>query len=130
MPFRVVDVERTARSLFCEYFMEGLPGGLPAAWLQRGISKVSSGDPDDLARLNRKMLASLSRGTTLASELFTFDEKQLARLMRHLDDHRNFARFEQFSDESWSVCEYLGGEHAPSERRDRGRAFLDDTQPK
>ena len=76
------------------------------------------------------MLVSLSRGTTLASDLFKFDDKALAKLLKGLNDHRNFARFEQYSGESWSVCEYLGGKQAPTERRDRFRAFLNDNQSK
>ena len=71
--------------------METFPARPPAAWLQRGISRTRTSDPLDRARLNRKMLVSLSRGTTLASELFSFDEKQLARLMKGLGEQRNFA---------------------------------------
>ena len=60
VPYRVVDHEQTACSLFCTYYMETLPARPPAAWLQRGISRTLTSDPLDRARLNRKMLASLA----------------------------------------------------------------------
>ena len=65
VPYRLADPERTARSLFGFYFLEATKGFLPRPWLQQGITNVlaSGGDGEELARLNRKMIAALSRGT-------------------------------------------------------------------
>ena len=76
------------------------------------------------------MLVALSRETALATGLFTVNNKDLAKLLQGWSEHRNFARIEQFSAEASSVCEYLGGEQAPAERRDRLREFLNDNQSK
>jgi hypothetical protein len=130
LPHHVNDPDETARSLFCSYFMEILPGNPLAHWVQVGISKwLTSGD-DDLSRLNRKMLASLSRGTMLGTHLFEINDQELLKSMKGCDDRRNSQKIDQFQAESWSVFEYLGGKQAPDERRDRLRAFLADKQAK
>ncbi len=131
VPCRVLDTDMTARTLFCsDFFLEVSPGDVAAAWLQRGVSRILTSDPDARARLNRQMLVSLSRGTTLATDLFTLDSKEVMKMLKGYRDHDNFARYQQFSAESWSVSEYLGGEQAPEERRNRFRAFLNDNQSK
>jgi len=129
VPYRALDLDRTGRTLFCHYFfLEESPGNPRAAWLRGGVSRILTSDLDDHARLNRKMLVSLSRGTTLGTDLFKHDDKELLKLYKGWSDHRNFAKLEQFSAESWSVCEYLGGEQAPAQRRECFRAFLNDSQ--
>jgi hypothetical protein len=129
VPYRVLDRDKTAHALFCSYFMsETPPDNRPAAWLQRGISKTLVSDPDDRARLNRKMLVSLAKGTALATDLFKLNDRELVKLIKGWSDHSNFARLEQFNAESWSVVEYLGGKQAPAERQDQFRAFLNDIQ--
>jgi hypothetical protein len=129
VPYNVLDPETTARILFCYYYIfDHFPGGAAAFWLQRGISKTLTSNDDDRARLNRKMLASLSRGTMLASELFALNDKDLSKLFKCWSDHHCFARLEQISGESWSVCEYLCGKLAPEDRRNRFRGFLGDAQ--
>jgi hypothetical protein len=131
VPGRVVDRDKTTHALFCSYFMsETSPDNRPAPWLQRGISKTLVSDPDDRARLNRKMLVSLSRGTSLATDLFKLNDAELVKLIKGWSDHRNFARLEQFSAESWSVFEYLGGTQATAERQDGFRAFLNENHSK
>jgi hypothetical protein len=131
VPYRVVDVERTTRALFYyHYIFAFASNGSPAPWLQRGISKALTSDDHDRTRLNRKMLVSLSRGTTWAADLFTLSDKELVKLLRSWRDHRTFARFEQFSAEAWSLFEYLGGTPAPPERRDRFREFLNESKLK
>jgi len=130
VPYRVNDPDKTARGLFCSCFMDMSAANPPAIWLQLGITRALTSDDDNRARLNRKVLASLSRGTALATALFKLKDKDLLKQMKGLADRRNFERIEQFSAESWSVVEYLGGEQAPEERRDRFRAFLNDNQSK
>jgi len=131
VPYSILNPDQTARVLFCLYFfLETSPANPPAAWLQWGISKALGSDDDDRARLNRKMVASLSRGTAIASDLFKLNSKDLVKLLKSWADHRNFERYQQFSAESSSVFEYLGGKQAPAERRDRFRAFLNDNQSK
>jgi hypothetical protein len=131
VPCRVLDPDKTIRTLFCHYFMmEMSPDNPPSAWLQRGISRSLASDPDDRARLNRKMLASLSRGTACAADLFKFNDKELVKLLKHWSDHRNFDRYEQFSAQSWSVFDYLAGTHAPAARQAQFLAVLNDKQSK
>jgi len=131
LPFRVFDPDETARILFGSYFfIEICPGNPPPAWLQRGISRTLTSDDDDRARLNRKMLVSLSRGTALGTDLFKLNDKDLLKQIKGWADHRNFERSVQSGAESWSMVEYLGGGQAPEERRDRFRAFLNDNQSK
>jgi hypothetical protein len=127
---RIREQDETARSLFCPYFMEVLPGNPLALWVQQGISKCLTAADDDLIRLNRKMLASLSRGSLLGTHLFKINNQELRKPIKGWDDHRNFEEVDQFQFESWSVFEYLGGKSAPEERRDRFRAFLADKQAK
>jgi hypothetical protein len=132
VPYRLADPERTARSLFVYYFLEATKGYLPRPWLQQGITNVlaSGGDGDERARLNRKMIASLSRGTALDAELFRIKPGALVKLVRRWYDHHSFEKFAQFNAQSWSLVEYLGGEEAPEERRGRFRAFYHDLQAK
>ena len=75
------------------HLLHGNTSGPPA----RGLAATRNlEDPDQ--RPSRSCPAQpedarpLSRGTTLASELFSFDEKQLARLMKGLGEQRNFAQ--------------------------------------
>jgi hypothetical protein len=99
------------------------------AWLQRGLTSavaVAGGDSHDHARLNRRMVASLSEGTSLNTELFVLKMKDLTKLMRGSNDHRQFQKFQQFSGQAWSIIEYLCGERAPEERKTAFRAFLKD----
>ena len=110
VPERVHYPDKTIRTLFCHYFMlESTTANPPAPWLQRGISRTLVGDPDDRVRLNREMLASLSKGTALAAELFHHNDKELAKLLKGWSDYRNFERYEQFAAQSWSVFDYLAG---------------------
>ena len=77
---------------------------------------------DELARLNRKMIVSLSRGTALGIDLFDRTDKKIGRHLIRWADYRHFQSLEQFRAESWSMFEYLAGRQAPQQRRDRLRA--------
>jgi hypothetical protein len=110
--------------------MEALPGSPLANWVREGIPKCLTAADDDLARLNRKMLASFSRGTVLGAHLFEINDQEIQKPLKGWDDHDNFEKVDQFQAEAWSVFEYLGGKQAPETRRDRLRAFLADKQAK
>jgi hypothetical protein len=129
--YRLSDFRKTAGALFAyHYAFEASADGSPPPWLQRGISKAFTSDADDRARLNRRILSALSRGTTLGADLFRLNDRELLKLLKGWSNHDSFVRFEQFNAESWSVFEYLGGEQAPQQRRDQFRAFLNDNQLK
>jgi hypothetical protein len=130
LPHHVSDQAKTARSLFCLCFLEALPGSSLANWAKEGISKSLTAAVDDLARLNRKMLASLSRGTVFGARLFEINDQDILKPMKSWDDHHNFEKMDQFQAEAWSVFEYLGGTQAPESRRECLRAFLADKRAK
>jgi hypothetical protein len=80
------------------------------------------GDKMELARLNRKMLAALSRGDTLeTNDFFHFNPRSLITLMRDWQDPKNFRRYNQLISQSWSFIEFLGSERRSLENL---RAFL------
>jgi len=131
VPYRVLDRDKSATVLFCSYFvLEISPANPPATWFRLGISKTLTSDRDDRARLNRKILVALSKGTAPLSDLFKLNDNGLVKLLEGWNNRRDFERLEQFTAESWSVCEYLGGDEAPAERRHRFRAFLNDNPSK
>ncbi len=128
-PHTVLDLDNTIDTLLCHHFFtEESPGKPRAAWLRAGFTNTLTSDRDARARLNRKMFASLSRRSVLGNDLFKHTDKEVLKLLKGWRDHPNFAKLEQFSAESWSVCEYLGGDQAPAERRECFRAFLNDSQ--
>ena len=129
LPYLVSDKDNSAAVVFCQFFMEVLPGKPHASWVQQGIPKCPTTD-DDLVRLNRRMLASLSRGTVFGAHLFEIIDRELREQLKGCSDHTNFRKFVQFHAESQSVFAYLGGEQAPNERRDHLRAFLADDKAK
>ena len=87
---RITDPERTIRSLAAYVLLESAWGPTPPAWLQSGLARSVDlgGDRDELARLNRKMAASLARGTALSAEMFAMTPKDLFRLLRGPKDTR------------------------------------------
>ena len=89
-----------------------------------GIANVVAygGDEMELARLNRKMLAALSRGTSLGTaDLFHINPRSIITLVRDWQDFNNFSRYNQLIFQSWSVVQFLCSEE---ERLERFRAFL------
>jgi hypothetical protein len=126
--YRFAEPERTARSLFAYYFVESTKGFLPRPWVRLGLSSVLAGGPDagELARLNRKMIASMSRGTLFDAALFRVKARTLMKWTRGLYSHESFKRFSQLQSQSRSVIEYLGGAPADDERRERFRSFFND----
>src|SRR5262249_45508746 len=89
------------------------------------------GDVDDLARLNRRMMVSLVRGTALdATSVFRPKNKTLIRQVTRWQDHEHFAAYTQFVGQLSSLGEYLMGHSAAADRRERFRQFLKDLDPK
>jgi hypothetical protein len=130
-PDGVLDRDKTAPALFCLYlFHDAFPLGGHAPWLPTGVTGILASDDEGRARLNRKMLVSLKKGSALGADLFKMSDKVLMKLHQNWADHRAFERLSQFSAESWSVCEYLAGNGATVDRRERFRAFVNDNQSK
>ncbi len=127
-PCRVTDPRATARSLFGLVLMEKFFGRFPAPWLQTGLTEslVYSGQRSDLIRLNRKMLASISRGTMWSDDLFKTSAKGLFKLFRRSKSPAAYQKTEQFIEQSASIVEYLCGDRAPEERKTAFRAFVMD----
>jgi hypothetical protein len=123
---RVTDPEKTARSLWTYAFLEDVVGLLPMPWIQMGLGKAvaAAGDAGELARLNRRMVASLDRGGAVSSDLFTLSPKDVRRLIRGSKEAEFFQKYQRLGDQSWSIVEYLCGERAPEERKAAFGAFL------
>lgn len=131
VPHRLTDTGRTARMLFGYHLLESRAGSRPRPWLQQGlVNAVVGGDDDELARLNRKMVASLARGTALGPDLFGLGTASIPGLLRGWYDHGPFSKLTQITCQSWSVVEYLLGDGAPEGRREQFRAFLKEIRPK
>ena len=129
---RITAPERTIRSLAGYGLLESIWGPRPAGWLQSGLSRAMANcdDPRGLARLNRKMVASLAAGTVMSTEIFTFTPRDLGRLMQRSKDPRNSQKQQQFLDQAWSIVEYLAGEEAPHDLRKSLGAFMRDPRAK
>jgi hypothetical protein len=124
---RFTPAKRKAGPILC-----ALQGSMMTPCLERGISSslAYGGARDELARLNRRMIAALGRGTALSRELFLLKFNDLTRLIHGSADHRKFQKLHQFNQQSWSLIEYISGEEAPAERKAAFRAFLRDKQAK
>jgi hypothetical protein len=129
LAYRVGDLERTTRSLFAYYLLHDSKGFFPPQWLALGIanSLASGANGDELANLNRRMVASISRGTALDSaNLFLLKPNRIRKLLAGWHESAKFQTLAQFSTESWSVVEYLSGPRAPRDRKERFRAFVEE----
>jgi hypothetical protein len=127
-PYRLTDPAATVRSLFGFELMQEVFGSFPAPWIQLGLNKALSrhGEVSDRIRLNRKMIAALARGTARSDDLFRVTAKHIARWLRRPNDTGLFQQFEQFSEQSASMIEYLCGDRAPEERKAAFRDFVMD----
>jgi hypothetical protein len=131
-PCRIDDAQHTTRSLVAYALLESVWGPGPPTWLQSGLSKAVANcdDQEGLSHLNRRLVASLSRGTALSVEIFTLSLNDLSRLMRGSKDPGCFQRLHQFHDQAWSIVEYLCGEQGPHHLRTSLGAFLRDARSK
>ena len=70
LPYRLVDSERIVDGLIGSFLLDGYRKTPAPLWAQMGIANVIAcgGDRVELARLNRRMLAALSRGNLLAAQ--------------------------------------------------------------
>lgn len=126
---RIANAEQTMRSLAAHSLLESLWGPGPPAWLQAGFV-LSAAASDALARLNRRMAASLSCGTTLSVEIFSLTPIDLFRLARGSKDPVKYQKVQQFYFQAWSIFEFLCD--APSSGRQPTKlgAFLADPRSK
>jgi hypothetical protein len=121
---RLADPERVIRVLLSYSILDTYRQSPSPFWLQTGLAHVVArgGDEMELARLNRKMLAAFSRGTSLGStDLFHAKRRRIVTLVRDWRDFNNHCRYTQLIDQSCSVVEFLCSER---QRRERLRAFL------
>jgi hypothetical protein len=129
---RLMEPENWVRYLTGFYWLEMAKGFLPPFWLREAVAHLlsSSGDGRQLARLNRRMLASIRRARTLESALlFQVKEQALVKPAQSWADHDSFMKLSQWSPQSWSVGEYLFGGDSTEDRRARSVGFLKDLKP-
>jgi hypothetical protein len=132
-PCNLADPQRVARVLLTYFLLDSHRKRPSPPWLQLGIANLLAcgSDREELSRLNRKMLAAISRGAQLGTaDLFAVQPRAMASLMRDWQDHGKFAHSNQLSTQSWSLVEYLCGREAPIERQIQFRAFLVDRSSK
>jgi hypothetical protein len=132
VPGRISDPRLRAGSLYVVVLLEQVYGSLPGPWVQAGLTKGldAHGGRGDLARLNRRMVAALSGGAAWSEDLFSTSAHQVSKLFQRSKDPRSARKAELFTDQAWSIIEYLGGESAPEARRAAFRAFLKDKRAK
>jgi len=121
---RLADLERITRVLLSYFNLDSYRKSPSPLWVQMGIANVvaSGGDEMEPGRLNRKMLAALSRGDSLGTaDLFHISPRSIVKLLRDWQDFDNFSRYSQLIAQSCSVVEFLCSE---AERLERFRAFL------
>jgi hypothetical protein len=131
--YRLADPERVARILAGYFHLECFKKCPTPFWLQVGIANrlACGSDEEEHGRLNRRLLASVSKGTALGTaDLMNVRPEALVRVLRDWQEPANFVRYMQFSGQARSVVEYLAGEGAPGDRRERFRGFLADLGPK
>jgi len=82
---RLADLERVTRVLLSYFILDTYKKSPSPLWVQMGLANVVACGRDEmeLARLNRKMLAALSRGTSLGSaDLFHANSRSIITLVR------------------------------------------------
>jgi hypothetical protein len=121
---RLADLERLCRVLFSYFNLDCYRKGSSPLWVQIGIANViaSGGDQVEADRLNRKMLAALSRGDSLGTaDIFHISTRSVIKLVRDWRDFDNFRKYTQLTAQSSSVVEFLCSR---ADRLERFRAFL------
>jgi len=132
VPYRLSEPRRTARSLFIFHFLTSCKGFIPPFWLFHGIGNwlADGGLRDRREILNRKLMIALTRQAAGDAEVFGIKKAAIVKLVRNWYDHPSFSRFTEIAVRSWSLCEFLGGQGAPRERRERFAAFFKELRPK
>ena len=129
--YRLSELPRVVRTLASYFFLDAYKNCPMPIWLQSGIanSLACGGDIAELSRLNRKMLASLSRGSNLnAVELFHVRQSTVIRLVNGWQDHAKFTRYLQLTRQAHSVVEFLCGNGSPEARRSCFRNFVNEAR--
>jgi predicted RNA-binding Zn-ribbon protein involved in translation (DUF1610 family) len=126
VPYRVVDPERTIQHATTTYLLQTSLARTQHPWMHEGVARLVTTDGRDRCALNRAVLASLARGTSFGTRLFSVTPLELSRFIQGWDQFGNFERLQQFGAESRSVVEFLSGAEAPEERREQFQAFLRD----
>ncbi len=129
-PHRLADLERIIRVLVSYFNLDSYRKSPSPFWVQTGVANfvASFGDEMEPFRLNRRMLAALSRGDALGTaQLFHPNPRSIIKLVRDWQDFDSFRRYNQLSAQSCSVVEFLCSE---AERLERFRAFLRDPAKK
>jgi hypothetical protein len=123
---RVSEPKAVAENLYGYALLEQAYGSLPEPWLHMGLVKslAAAGRRSDLLRLNRKMIAHLAQGTAWSVDLFRLAPGDLTKLRRRSSDSSSYQKAALFTEQSWSIIEYLSGEQAIAERKNAFRAFL------
>ena len=128
--YRLANLERMTRALLSYFNLDSFRRSPSPLWLQVGIANfvADGGDQEERFRLNRKMIAFLSRGDSLGTaELFHRNPRSVIKLVRDWQEFDNFTRYSQLIAQSSSVVEFLCSE---SRRRERFRAFLKESRKK
>jgi WD40 repeat protein len=128
-PKRLVDPMRILRVTLTFFFLETYKGFYPRQWLSSAIAEFLAAEDEDGEResLQRRMLVSVLKGTTLTSaEFFEAKANTLVQWMRNGHDPKSFRALTQFRGQAWSLVEYLCGRGAAEDNRERFRAFLRD----
>jgi hypothetical protein len=122
--YRLADLERISRLLLAYFCLDCHRKSPAPLWLQMGVGHLvaGGGDPQESARLNRRMLAALSQGKSLQpADIFQVSLATVVRLVRDWQAFASFTKYFQLSGQSCSVVEYLCAEPA---RREQFRTFL------
>ena len=130
--YRLAEPERVVRTLLSHFYLNTFKKSPSPLWLQAGIANLIAcgGDDGELDRLNRKMTASLARGSALGTaDLFHCNPPIVVRLLRNWKDQSSFMRYTQLIGQSWSVTEFLCGHKTAGDQRQRFRGFLADLTP-
>ena len=125
---RLEDPRSIAGALYRTVLIEHAFGQLSALWLQAGLAGVLSaeGNRGKLFGLNRRMIAALAERIEWSEDLFVTSSIKLLKQLLQTKDFQSSRRSEQFTDQAWSILEYLAGEQAPETRTAAFRAFLKD----
>jgi hypothetical protein len=131
-PYRLGDPQRVLRTLLTYFNLDAFKKCRAPIWIEAGVANLIAcgGDNDELARLNRKMVVSLARGTTIgAAALLNAHPVAWIRLMKDAQNLASFMKYTQFWAQAWSLVEFLGGSAAPTARREQFRGFLRELKP-
>jgi predicted RNA-binding Zn-ribbon protein involved in translation (DUF1610 family) len=122
------DTDGMIRSMAGHALLESVWGPGPPRWLQAGLIRpVTTGDDrGGLAQLNRAMIAILTEGTAMSTEIFSLSAREVVRLYGGSKTSAGRQRWWQFVLQSWSIVEYLRGPNAPDDPSNPLGAFLSD----